>query len=155
MSLTPPILIIGIGNPSRGDDALGPLLIERLEALHLPDVELLTDFQLQVEFALDLQSRQQVIFVDASLTAAAPFTISSACATEDTSYSSHALSPGAVLHAYRKLLGEPPPAMILAIRGETFELGVGLSTNATTYLDAAFDWLRAALLDPGVLLTEK
>ena len=35
LSAPPPILIIGIGNPSRGDDALGPLLIERLEALHI------------------------------------------------------------------------------------------------------------------------
>ena len=34
LQLTAPILIIGIGNPSRGDDALGPLLIERLEALN-------------------------------------------------------------------------------------------------------------------------
>lgn len=62
-----PILIIGIGNPSRGDDALGPLAIERLEALDLAGVELLTDFQLQVEYALDLAGRRRVIFVDASV----------------------------------------------------------------------------------------
>ena len=48
MRLTPgsgiaPRLIIGIGNPSRGDDAIGPLAIERLEALDLPGAELLTD----------------------------------------------------------------------------------------------------------------
>lgn len=148
MSAPPPVLIIGVGNPSRGDDALGPLLIERLEALQLPGVELLTDFQLQVEYALDLQGRQQVIFVDASLTAAAPFTLTPAFATEDSSYSSHALSPGALLHAYQKLLGEAPPAAILAIRGEAFELGEGLSANAASSLEAAFVWLRAALLDP-------
>ena len=53
MSLNPaaenapaPLLVIGIGNPSRGDDAIGPLAIERLGALGLPDTELLTDFQL-------------------------------------------------------------------------------------------------------------
>lgn len=148
LSTPPPILIIGVGNPSRGDDALGPLLIERLQALQLPEVELLSDFQLQVEFALDLQGRQQVIFVDASLTAAAPFILTQAFPAEDSSYSSHALSPGAVLHAYQKLLGEPPPATILAIHGEAFELGEGLSANAASSLEAAFVWLRAALLDP-------
>jgi hydrogenase maturation protease len=142
-----PILLIGIGNPSRGDDALGPLLIERLEALALPEVELLTDFQLQVEFALDLQGRQQVIFVDASLDAAAPFTFSPVVAAEDTSYSSHALSPAAVLHAYRKLCGEPPPAHVLAIRGEAFELGEGLSAAAAKHLDAALGWLRRRLTE--------
>lgn len=140
-----PILIIGIGNPSRGDDALGPLLIERLEALQTPDVELLTDFQLQVEFALDLQGRQQVIFVDASLTAAAPFTCTPAVAAEDHSYSSHALSPAAVLHAYRQLIGAPPPAWILAIRGVAFELGAGLSAEAAANQEAAYAWLRNRL----------
>ncbi len=143
-----PILIIGIGNPSRGDDALGPLLIERLETLHLPDVELLTDFQLQVEFALDLQGRQQVIFIDASLNATPPFEFSSVTAVEDSSYSSHALSPGAVLHAYRKLFGEPPPAFVLAIRGEAFELGEGLSEAAVDNLEAALGWLRERLTCP-------
>ncbi len=146
-----PILIIGIGNPSRGDDALGPLLIERLQALQLPDVELLTDFQLQVEFALDLQGRQQVVFVDASISVAAPFTFTPVYAAEDTSYSSHALSPGAVLHAYRKLLHEPPAAAILAIHGETFELGEGLSTNAAANLEAAYVWLHQALGMPNGL----
>jgi len=62
-------LIFGWGNPSRGDDALGPLFIERIESLGLPGVECLTDFQLQVENALDIQDRQCILFVDASISA--------------------------------------------------------------------------------------
>jgi len=62
--------------PIRSDDALSPPLIERLEALHSPDVPFLTDFQLQVEFSLDLQGRQQIIVVDASLNTALPFELS-------------------------------------------------------------------------------
>ncbi len=147
MNTPAPILIIGIGNPSRGDDALGPLLIERLEALALRDVELLTDFQLQVEFSLDLQQRQQVIFVDASLNVAPPFTFTPVVAAEDTSYSSHALSPSAVLHAYKKLFGEPPPSFVLAIRGEAFELGEGLSEAAKKHLKAALGWLGKRLTE--------
>jgi len=147
LNIPAPILIIGIGNPSRGDDALGPMLIEHLEALALPDVELITDFQLQVEFALDLQARQKVIFVDASLNAAPPFTFTPVVAAEDTSYSSHALSPSAVLHAYQKLFGEPPPSSVLAIRGEAFELGEGLSEAAKTHLEAALEWLRKRLAE--------
>ncbi len=145
MNTPAPILIIGIGNPSRGDDALGPLLIEQLQALHLPDVELLTDFQLQVEYALDLRDRQRIIFVDASLAAPPPFSFSPVSPSEDSSYSSHALSPGAVLHAYRKLFGEPPPAFVLAIRGEAFQLGAPLSANATANLASATTWLRQTL----------
>jgi len=146
LNTLPPILIIGIGNPSRGDDALGPMLIERLEALQIPDVELLTDFQLQVEFVLDLQGRQQVIFIDASLNAAPPFEFTPVAAEEDSSYTSHALSPGAVLHAYQQLYGPPPPAYVLAIRGTAFELGEGLSEVATANLDAALGWLCKKLM---------
>lgn len=145
MSTPPPILIIGVGNPSRGDDALGPLLIERLQTLQLPGVELLTDFQLQVEYALDLQDRLQVIFVDASVNTQPPFTFTPVYATEDDSFSSHALSPGAVLHAYRKLLGAPPASAVLAIRGEAFELGASLSDAAARNLEAAIEWLSHSL----------
>ena len=62
--MTEPLLVFGWGNPSRGDDALGPLFVERIEALELPGVSCLTDFQLQVEHALDIQDRRQVLFVD-------------------------------------------------------------------------------------------
>jgi hydrogenase maturation protease len=123
------------------------MLIERLEALQLPDVELLTDFQLQVEFALDLQGRQQIIFIDASLNAGSPFEFTPVAAEEDNSYTSHALSPGAVLHAYQKLFGEPPLSYVLAIRGEAFELGEGLSEAAKTHLEVVLGWLCQRLLE--------
>ena len=145
--MTPARLIIGIGNPSRGDDALGPLLIERLEALAPPGVELLTDFQLQVEYALDLQGRQEVIFIDASVNAPAPYTFTPAAAEEDASYSSHELSPGAVLHAYQKLFGPPPNAYVLAVRGDSFELGDELSPAARSNLEAAYAFLCTRFSD--------
>ncbi|HEX8979639.1 MAG TPA: hydrogenase maturation protease [Parasulfuritortus sp.] len=140
-----PILIIGIGNPSRGDDALGPLLIERLEALDLPNVELLTDFQLQIEYAYDLQGRQAVIFADASVGGPEPYDFSPVRPEEDTSYSSHVLSPAAVLHGYLTLYGRPPDAHLLAIRGYQFELGEGLTARAAANLDATLDWLAKRL----------
>ena len=128
--MTPPLLIFGYGNPSRGDDALGPLLLERLEALNLPHVELLTDFQLQVEHALDLQDRDKVLFIDASVSCTAPYAFSRLQPQKDTSYSSHVMSPAAVLHAYQDMYGIPPSAYLLEVRGERFELGESLSSEA-------------------------
>jgi Ni,Fe-hydrogenase maturation factor len=32
MTAIAPLLVLAVGNPSRGDDALGPALAERLEA---------------------------------------------------------------------------------------------------------------------------
>ena len=73
-----PVLVFACGNPSRGDDALGPAFIARVEALLADEIrrgelELLTDFQLQAEHALDLVGREQVVFVDASVACVAPF----------------------------------------------------------------------------------
>jgi hydrogenase maturation protease len=139
--VTAALLVFGWGNPSRGDDALGPLFVERFEELNLPDVECLTDFQLQVEHALDLAGRKQILFVDASIDVAAPFAVTPIGPLKDASFSTHAMSPQAVLEVYRELTEEePPPAGLLAIRGERFELGEPLSEAAADHLDAAVAW---------------
>ena len=139
-------LIIGIGNPSRGDDAVGPLAVERLEALNLPDVELLTDFQLQVEYLLDMEGRDRVIFIDASLAGDGRFRFDPVHPAKDHSFSSHALSPAAVLAAFVRHYGRPPPpSFVLAIRAHEFELGADLSAAAEANLAAALEFLTGYL----------
>jgi hydrogenase maturation protease len=141
------VLVIGIGNPSRGDDALGPMLIERLAELTIPGVELLTDFQLQVEYLLDLHGRDAVIFIDASVSCSEPYQYTPAAATELPGITTHSLSPEALLGAYTTHYGaEPPPAWILAIRGYAFELGEALSPAAVVNLEAAVAFLNRLLL---------
>ena len=148
MSACAPVLVLAIGNPSRGDDALGPELAARLEAAALPDVEVITEFQLQVENALDLVGRERVIFVDAGAGTPAPFELSRAEAASGFLHTSHALSPEAVLATYRRVTGsEPPEAWLLCVRGESFELGAGLSPAAVRHLEDAW---RALLLGLGI-----
>ncbi len=139
--MTAPILVFGWGNPSRGDDALGPLFVDRLTELALPGVECITDFQLQVEHALDLQDRRCALFVDASVDVAAPFAVSVIGPLQDASFTSHAMSPQSVLQVYSDLNdAPPPPSWLLAIRGERFELGEPLSGNAARNIEAALAW---------------
>jgi hydrogenase maturation protease len=140
----PHLLILAVGNPSRGDDALGPLFLERLAELqeqHGDDwneVELLIDFQLQIEHAVDLENRALALFVDASVSCPAPYQFTRLQPIRDASYTSHALSPAAVLHVYQQINhAPPPPAFQLAIRGESFELGEPLSAAAEANLAAA------------------
>jgi hydrogenase maturation protease len=141
-----PTLVIAIGNPSRGDDAIGPLVAERLQALGLPDVEVLTDFQLQVEYLLDLMGRSEVVFVDASVSAVEPFEFAPLQPHWDPTITTHAMSPASLLEAYPGFAGEPPPpARVAAIRGYSFELGAPLSARAAVNLKAAFDVLVAHL----------
>lgn len=143
--MTAPLLVFGWGNASRGDDALGPLFVERLrerlgEAAD-EHVQCLDDYQLQVEHALDLVGRQRVLFVDASLSCPPPFEATPLQPRRDPSFSSHAMSPHAVLQVYLELHGQaPPPATLLAIRGERFELGEPPGATALSHLEAALDW---------------
>jgi hydrogenase maturation protease len=146
--MSAPILIFGWGNPSRGDDALGPLFVDRIEAMNLPGVECLTDFQLQVEHALDLEGRQRILFVDASVDAAIPCTLTRLAPARDASFSTHAITPESVMQVYLDLHDDaPPPCYMLAIRGESFELGEGLSAAATNHLEFAlnlgYEWCSA------------
>ena len=65
-----PIVVFAVGNPSRGDDAIGPELCGRLEnwlknAGLAERVELIEDFQLNIEHALDLEGRELALFIDA------------------------------------------------------------------------------------------
>ncbi len=141
MSDQPPVLVIAVGNPSRGDDALGPELAARLEAAALPGVEVITEFQLQVENALDLVGRERVVFVDAGTGTPAPFELRRAGPATEFLHTSHAISPEAVLATYERIIGSAAPeSWILCVRGESFELGEALSPAAAGNLEAA--WLR-------------
>jgi hydrogenase maturation protease len=146
----PPILIFGYGNPSRGDDAIGPEFLRRIEPLIDPNrVELLTDFQLQIEHALDLRGRDWVLFVDASRDAPEPFDFAPLQADSQISYSTHEMAPAAVLAVFTQVQQcPPPPCYLLAIRGYTFELGQGLSPRATANLTQAVEFTLGKLAVP-------
>lgn len=158
-----PTVVFAVGNPSRGDDAIGPLLCERLAAWlaeqNLTEqVELIEDFQLNIEHALDLIGRQQAVFVDAGENTPAPFTFERIRPAAIPSHSTHALPPQAVLQVYRQTEGsEPPPSFVLCVHGECFELGERLSPAAEACLAAGVvflqGWLRERCLLPPITLS--
>ena len=63
-------LLIGYGNPGRGDDGLGPAFARRMAARELPALRVEIDYQLTVEHALMISAARTVVFVDAALDAA-------------------------------------------------------------------------------------
>ncbi|MBL6987277.1 MAG: hydrogenase maturation protease [Methylobacter sp.] len=137
--MSKPVLLFGYGNLSRGDDALGPLLLEYAEThCDLDAIEILTDFQLQIEHALDLENRSMVMFVDASVASEDAFDFTVLEPDRDKSYTTHAMSPAAVLNVYQSIKNQtPPPSFLLSIKAEKFELGDGLSANAENNLAKA------------------
>lgn len=152
--MTAPVVVFAIGNPSRGDDAIGPVLLklfgEWLVDEGLADrIELVEDFQLQIEHALDLQGRQQAVFIDAGVNLPAPFLFERIYPSTAVAHTTHALSPQAVLQVYKQTEGlEPPLAFVLGVRGERFELGEGLSPEAERRVAAALDFLKTRFRDP-------
>jgi hydrogenase maturation protease len=148
------LVVFAWGNPSRGDDALGPEFLRCAEAL-VPaaahDIEFVTDFQLQPEHCTDLAGRDLALFVDASTAAAAPFTFGAVAPARDRSFSSHAMSPAALLAAYGEAFAQsPPPAFVLAIRGERFELGEPIGAAARENLRQAVEFYRRLVADVNV-----
>jgi hydrogenase maturation protease len=145
-----PVLLFGYGNLSRGDDALGPLLLEYVENhCILEEIEILSDFQLQIEHALDLENRSLVLFVDASVACVCAYDFTHLEPARDKSYTSHAMSPAAVLDVYQSIKKQtPPPCFLLSIKAEKFELGEGLSTQAENNLDKACQFAGQLLQSP-------
>ncbi len=146
-TLPAPVLVIAIGNESRGDDALAPLLLHRIADCASPhQVELLEDFQLQIEHAADLAGRKLVLFMDAGMDTPAPYLFYRAQAHESHGVFSHALTPEAVLATYCRVYRlAAPPAYVLCIRGEQFELGATLSRDAEMHMEVAVNFVRTLL----------
>lgn len=149
-----PVLVFTWGNPSRGDDALGPALYDLIEARHdqgdgFGHVDILTDFQLQVEHVLDLHGRRWIVFVDAAVDVTPPYDFYRLQASDDVAYTTHAVSPAELLAVYQQVYAQPaPPAFMLSVRGYDFGLGQPLSHEARRHLDEAFVFLSRLPLDP-------
>lgn len=151
-----PVVVFAVGNPSRGDDALGPRVCGRLEKwleiAGLADrVELIEDFQLNIEHALDLVGRKLALFIDAGDRTPAPFVFEQIFPSTAVAHTSHALEPSAVLQVYRLVQqAEPPPSFVLCIRGEAFELGAPVGEAAADCAEAALELLQRLLPETDV-----
>jgi hydrogenase maturation protease len=145
--MQPGVAVFAVGNRSRGDDAIGPMLLGRLDAWlaaegQSGEFELIEDYQLQIEHALDLQGKRLALFIDAGCGTQAPYAVYAiGSAPALPARNTHELPPEAVLGIYRQAIGgEPPPAFVLCVRGERFELGEGLSASALANAESA--WRR-------------
>lgn len=144
----PVLRIFACGNESRGDDALGPLLIAPLEAAGFSCVQ---DFQLNIEHALDLEGVDLALFIDADVSTPPPLRFERLQPAEFPHYSTHALAPQAVLAVFEKLQGRrAPPAWVLGVRGDAFELGTGLSATAQQHAECASALLQRLVTRPEV-----
>lgn len=137
----PRALLIGYGNTLRGDDALGPLAIERLRAL-LPEAEFVSCHQLGPELAGQMAACDLAIFIDAA-SEGEPGTVQLERllpSAGDAASLTHHVKPAALLELSQTLYGRAPHAMLVTGVCASFELQGGdhasaLSESASRALD--------------------
>ena len=126
------ILVIGYGNPLRGDDGVGCVIAEEL-ARRISDpeskVQVVACHQLNPELAEPIAETQAVIFIDASVELKPGEVRVSAVAPDRFSPAAfaHSMKPGALLATASELFGQAPPAKSVGIGVANMEAGMTLT----------------------------
>ena len=138
------VLLLGIGNPGRRDDGLGPALAEAAERWHVPGLTVDSDYQLTVEDSAAAAEHDVLIVADAAAAGPEPFSFRVLQPSEHLEFSSHSVEPSGVLGLARHMFGRAPAAYVLAVRGYDFDhvLDPGLSDAARANLAAALAFLE-------------
>jgi hydrogenase maturation protease len=150
---TDKILLIGIGNYGRADDALGWRFADEFSA-HSDLFDIEYRYQLQVEDAELITQYKQVIFVDAHHGALPNgFSYYECKATPAENFTTHTLAPENVLWIANELFGYSPTCYVMAIAGTYWELRNGMSEEATENLKAALRFFKKLYVTKSVFNT--
>jgi hydrogenase maturation protease len=129
------VLVIGYGNPLRGDDGLGPAAAEELlRVVGERSVEVVTPHQLVPELVEAIAGAGLVIFVDAGVGDGPPGSVVESRLTAGDEGPSvgpvgHHQTPAALMAAVGAMYGRCPGAIVFSVVGAEFEFGVGLSSR--------------------------
>jgi len=148
------VVVIGYGNPLRGDDGIGPQVIEQLK-LRFPAsevIELISCHQLNPELADDIARADHVIFIDATDKPAASDVVCESVIPQSAKRTySHQLEPASLLAMAADLYGTCTPGTMITVAGESFDRRIGLSARAergVAQTMATVEQLVAALTQP-------
>jgi len=117
-------LVIGYGSPIRGDDAIGPMAADRLQAEGLPDdVRVISRHILTADLVPDIVDARRVIFIDAAARGA-PGEVRCERLNPDAnavSTMAHFLDPRELLAWAHALYGSMPEAHLVSVAGDDFD----------------------------------
>ncbi|MFI5040230.1 MAG: hydrogenase maturation protease [Acidimicrobiales bacterium] len=140
------ILIVGFGNPLRGDDGVGWRIADALRGDHrLVGAEILVRHQLTPELAEDVASAELVVLVDARDDGSSPGTVSishldgraSGTDVDHAALQSHAFDPAGLLDLSAELFGPVPPVVLVTVSVANDDVGERLSPHVERALPAA------------------
>ena len=142
-------LVIGIGNPLRGDDGAGTWLAEQAAVLTAADpggpVAVRSVQQLTPELALELAQLEEVLFIDAWLAPATAAPELREIGPAPGAAESHRLEPSQLLAMSQALYGSLPRAHLLQVPAHAFAHGMELSEELEATLPEARALLQAWL----------
>jgi hydrogenase maturation protease len=138
------LVVVGYGNPLRGDDAVGPQIALALTEQAQPGVRTFALHQLTPELAEAVAAAHDAIFVDAYRTEAATAAVVLRPITphNQSQLAGHLSDPRAVLALAYAIYGRYPRAWLLGVPASRFDYGAALSPVATAGVAGALDLIR-------------
>ena len=148
-------LVIGVGNPMRGDDGAGCALAQRLRALKLPNVIVREESGEGASLIEAWQDAADGMVIDAAQSGAAPGTICRFDASRAPiparffHYSTHAFSVAEAIELARALDRLPARLIVYGIEGRDFGAGEKLSPEVAAAIDELAMRIRHELPSSG------
>ena len=128
-----PILIIGVGNAYRGDDAVGLRIAQDIKKKSPDHVNVIEQSGDGISLMDSWKDSDAVILIDAVHSGAQPGTIhrfdvhTQTIPTKFFHYSTHAFGVAEAIELARALKQLPQNLIVYGIEGKCFEAGIGLS----------------------------
>jgi hydrogenase maturation protease len=142
-------LIVGYGNPLRGDDGVGQAVARAFaDDSAIDGVDALACHQLTPELAERFAAASRVILIDAAAGAEAGgvSVIPLRPAPAPASTLGHHVEPSQLLHMAQVLYGRSPEAYLVTVGASSLELGEGLSGPVTAALPEVIATVRRLAL---------
>jgi hydrogenase maturation protease len=143
-------VVIGIGNPYRHDDGVGPAVAAEIGKLDLPGVRVIVSDGEPVSLVTAWDGAGLAVVIDACrqvpgcpgrIHRLAPDRLDGS----DTGTSSHGFGVPYALRLGRALSRQPGRLVVIGVEGADFSAGTGLSAAVTAALPAAVAAVRAEL----------
>lgn len=133
------VLVIGYGSPIRGDDALGPLVADRLiDEIESDEVTVYSRHILTAELVAELAEASLVIFLDTCVEGTPGCVLCQPLIADPCAgvAMAHFLDPREMLAWVAALYGRAPEAYLVSAAGATFEYaGYQLSETAAAAVE--------------------
>lgn len=151
MNTTPRILLIGIGNSLRGDDAVGHWLADKIATDAHPFVTVQTMHQLHIEVLEQLQQYTHVMIVDAAIQDENASLTAIDAQDTPAHTESHQADVVTLMQLHRNLYQQPIDWYTLRIAAQQFEMGTAISHACMEHAQTAYalwqQWLQQILSD--------